>query len=212
VNCNIHVYSLRDGSGSGSGQIPTGFGSCGFGFRDGFSLTVFGFDFEFGIGFGFGFGFSPVDIQWISKINHLELKLIFYNMLIITCLLILLNLIYTCEYGYIYPRVSGIHSGFGYPFGFRVSAGLVLVMDFHPNRFSVRVRFSILGFGFRCTETPPDPNPTRCYPYIHYNICNIQMKHMQHLDETIKTFGTHTCNMLLKIAEIFETYTCNICV
>jgi RNase adaptor protein for sRNA GlmZ degradation len=94
----------------------------------------------------------------------------------------LLPLIYTCEYGYIYPRVSGIHSGFGYPFGFRVSAGLVLVMDFHPN------------------------------PYIHYNICNIQMKHMQHLDETIKTFGTHTCNMLLKIAEIFETYTCNICV
>jgi hypothetical protein len=29
---------------------------------------------------------------WISKINHLELKLMFYNMLIITCLLRLLNL------------------------------------------------------------------------------------------------------------------------
>ena len=29
-----------------------------------------------------------MDIQWISKINHLELKLKFYNMLIITCLLI----------------------------------------------------------------------------------------------------------------------------
>jgi hypothetical protein len=29
---------------------------------------------------------------WISKINHLKLKLMFYNMLIITCLLILLNL------------------------------------------------------------------------------------------------------------------------
>ena len=44
------------------------------------------------IGFGFGFGFPPVDIQWISEINHLELKLMFYNMLIITYLLILLNL------------------------------------------------------------------------------------------------------------------------
>jgi hypothetical protein len=43
-------------------------------------------------GFGFGFGFPPVDIQWISEINHLELKLMFYNMLIITCLLRLLNL------------------------------------------------------------------------------------------------------------------------
>jgi hypothetical protein len=29
---------------------------------------------------------------WISEINHLELKLMFYNMLIITCLLRLLNL------------------------------------------------------------------------------------------------------------------------
>ena len=57
----------------------------------------------------------------------------------------LLPLIYTCEYVYIYPRISDIHSGFGYPFGFRVSAGLVLVMDFHPNRFRVRVRVSILG-------------------------------------------------------------------
>jgi hypothetical protein len=46
---------------------------------------------------------------------------------------------------YIYPRVSGIHLGFGYPFGFRVSAGLVLVIDFHLNRFSVRVRVSVLG-------------------------------------------------------------------
>jgi hypothetical protein len=75
---------FRDGSRSGSGQIPAGFGSCGFGFEDGFSPTVFGF--------GFGFGFSPVDIQWISETNHLELKLMFYNMLIITYLLRLLNL------------------------------------------------------------------------------------------------------------------------
>ena len=49
--------------------------------------------------------------------------------------------------------------------GFRVSAGLVLVMDFHPNRFRVRIRVSISGFGFGCTETPPDPNPTRCHSY-----------------------------------------------
>jgi hypothetical protein len=74
----------KDGSGSVSGRIPAGFGSCGFEFGDGFSPTVFGF--------GIGFGFSPVDIQWISEINHLELKLMFYNMLIITCLLRLLNL------------------------------------------------------------------------------------------------------------------------
>jgi hypothetical protein len=65
-----------------------GFGFCGFRFGDDFSPMVFGF----GIGFGFGFGFPPADIQWISKINHLELKLMFYNMLIITYLLRLLNL------------------------------------------------------------------------------------------------------------------------
>jgi hypothetical protein len=82
----------KDDSGSGSGQMSAGFGSCGFRFRDDFSPTVFGFGFGFGIGFGFGFDFPPVDIQWISEINHLELKLMFYNMLIITCLLRLLNL------------------------------------------------------------------------------------------------------------------------
>jgi hypothetical protein len=76
--------SGKDGSGSVSGRIPVGFRSCGFGFGDGFSPTVFGF--------GFGFSFSPVDIQWISEINYLELKLMFYNMLITTCLLRLLNL------------------------------------------------------------------------------------------------------------------------
>jgi hypothetical protein len=89
--CDVRVVA-KDGSGSGSGRISAGFGSCGFGFGDDFSSTVFGFGFGFGIGFGFGFGFPPVDIQWISEINHLELKLMFYNMLIITCLLRLLNL------------------------------------------------------------------------------------------------------------------------
>jgi hypothetical protein len=77
-----NTREIKDGSGSGLGRISTGFGSCGFWFGDDFSPTVFGF--------GFGFGFPPVDIQWISEISHLELKLMFYNMLIITCLLRLL--------------------------------------------------------------------------------------------------------------------------
>jgi hypothetical protein len=88
------VIAAKDGSGSVSGRIPAGFGSCRFGFGDGFLPTVFGFGFGFGfgIGFDFGFGFSSVDIQWISELNHLEFKLMFYNMLIITCLHRLLNL------------------------------------------------------------------------------------------------------------------------
>ena len=79
----------RDGSGSGSVQVSAGFGLSGFGFGVGFSPTVF----RFGFGFHFGFWFPPVDIQWISEINHLELKLMFYNMLMITCLFRLLNLL-----------------------------------------------------------------------------------------------------------------------
>ena len=70
-------------------RVSEGFGFSGFGFGVGFSSTVFRFGFEF----GFGFWFPPVDIQWISEINHLELKLMFYNILMITCLLILLNLL-----------------------------------------------------------------------------------------------------------------------
>ena len=58
--------------------------------------------------------------------------------------------------------------GFRASFGFRVSAGLVLVMDFHPNRFRVRVRVSISGFdfGFRLwvhgdsTRSEPDLLPS----------------------------------------------------
>ena len=68
-------------------RVSAGFDFSGFGFGVGFSPTVFRF------GFGFGFWFPPVDIQWIFEINHLELKLIFYNMLMITCLLRLLNLL-----------------------------------------------------------------------------------------------------------------------
>jgi hypothetical protein len=58
--------------------------------------------------------------------------------------------------------------------------------------------------------------------YGHCNICNIQIKHLQHTFETTKIFKTYTSNILVqlvqhmqhtfKIAEIFETYTCNICV
>ena len=77
---------LRDGSGSGSVRVSEGFGFSGFGFGVAFSPTVFRFGFEFGFGFGLWFWFPPVDIQWISEINYLELKLMFYNMLIITCL------------------------------------------------------------------------------------------------------------------------------
>ena len=77
----------RDGSGSGSVRVFAGFGFSGFGFGVGFSPTVF----RFGFGLGFGFWFPPVDIQWISEINHLELILMFYNMLMITCLLSLLK-------------------------------------------------------------------------------------------------------------------------
>ena len=115
------------------------------------------------------FGFHP----WISEINHLELKFMFYNMLMITCLLRLLNLLkvdsrkyllFVASYLYMWICVY-LSADFGYPFGFLVSAGLILVMDFHPNRFRIRVRILISDFDFRCTETSPDPNPTGCHPY-----------------------------------------------
>ena len=85
--------AYRDGSGSGSVWISAGFGFSDFGFGIAFSPTVFRFVFEFGFGFGFEFWFPLVDIQWISEINYLELKLMFYNMLMMTCLLRLLNLL-----------------------------------------------------------------------------------------------------------------------
>ena len=89
TNSKKQKVMSRDGSGSGSVRVSAGFGFSGFGFGVGFSPTVF----RFGFGFGFGVRFPPVDIQWISEINHLELKLMFYNMLMITCLLRLLNLL-----------------------------------------------------------------------------------------------------------------------
>ena len=85
--------AYRDGSRSGSVWISAGFGFSGFGFGITFSPTVFRFVFEFGFEFGFGFWFPLMDIQWISEINYLELKLMFYNMLMIICLLRLLNLL-----------------------------------------------------------------------------------------------------------------------
>ena len=85
-------HETKDSNGVVLGRISADFGSCGFRFGDDFLPTVFGFGAPKLIGFGFGFGFPPMDIQWISEINHLELKLMFYNMLIITYLLILLNL------------------------------------------------------------------------------------------------------------------------
>ena len=61
--------------------------SAGFGSR-GFRPTIFGFGALKPIRFGFKFSFLPVDIQNKS----LELIFIFYNMVIITCLLRLCNL------------------------------------------------------------------------------------------------------------------------
>ena len=74
-------------------RVSADFGFSGFGFGVGFSPTVFRFRFGFGFGFSFEFWFPLVDIQWISEINYLELKLMFYNMLMIICLLRLLNLL-----------------------------------------------------------------------------------------------------------------------
>ena len=82
------AVSVKDGNRSGLGRISAGFGFYGFRFGDGFSPTVCGF----GAPKPIGFGFPSVDIQWISEINHLELKLMFYNILIILYLLRLLNL------------------------------------------------------------------------------------------------------------------------
>ena len=90
----ITLFSvIRDGSGSGSVRVSAGFDFSGFGFDVVFSPMVFRFGFGLGFGFGFGFWFPPVDIQWISEIDYLELKLMFYNMLMIICLLRLLNLL-----------------------------------------------------------------------------------------------------------------------
>jgi hypothetical protein len=33
------------------------------------------------------------------------------------------------------------------------------------------------------------------YVYNHFNICNIQIKHLQHMSEIGETFGTYTCNI-----------------
>jgi len=78
-------HIIKDGSGLVFGSASFGFS----GFGGSFLSTVFGFGASKPIGFGFGFGFPPVEI---SKINHLELKFIFYNMIIIIYLLRLLNL------------------------------------------------------------------------------------------------------------------------
>ena len=74
-------------------RVSAGFDFSGFGFGVCFSPTVFRFGFGFGLGFGLGFWFPPVHIQRIFEINHLELKLMFYNMLMISCLLRLLNIL-----------------------------------------------------------------------------------------------------------------------
>jgi hypothetical protein len=54
---------------------------------------------------------------------------------------------------------------FGLSVGFRISAGLVLGMNFHPKWCSDRIRIFGSGFGFGCPDTPSDPNPIRCHLY-----------------------------------------------
>ena len=65
---------------------------------------------------------------------------------------------YCSYYIAIQKRVSGIHSGFGYP---RI---LVSGMDFDPNRCSGRVRVLSSDFDFGCPEAPPNSNPIHCHP------------------------------------------------
>jgi len=83
----LYICRIKDGSGAVSGRISTGFDFCGFGFGDNFHPRLLGSGSET-YRFGFVFGFPPVDIQ--NKL--LELNFIFYNILIITCLLRLSNL------------------------------------------------------------------------------------------------------------------------
>jgi len=84
----LSIKIIKDGNRAVLGWISAGFGSHGFGFGDDFFTHGFWVRGPKPI----RFGFPPVDIQCISKINYLELKFIFCNMLIVTCLLRLLNL------------------------------------------------------------------------------------------------------------------------
>jgi len=94
-----------------------------------------------------------VDVQSIPKINHLKTKLMFYNILIIICLLKTINffskltheiiyylfpLVYTCEYVYIYHAYVYRKSILLLLCcsGFWGSTGLVMGMDYHLNRYS----------------------------------------------------------------------------
>jgi hypothetical protein len=92
---------------------------------------------------------------------------------------ILLPLIYTCEYVYICAYVYkslDCSSYVAIRIGFRVSnrvsyiRGFGFGMNFHPNRCSGRFRVLCSGFDFGCPDTPPDPNPTRCYPYLQVQL------------------------------------------
>ena len=47
---------------------------------------------------------------------------------------------------------------------------MVLVMDFHPNWFRVRVQVSISNFDFEYMETPPDPKPNPWHPYVGHTL------------------------------------------
>jgi len=130
-----------------------------------------------------GFGFHP----WISKINHLELKHMFYNMLMIICLLRLLNLlkvelwkyllfVASCLYMWICVfirgfrvsiRVSGIR-GFGFGDGFPPES-----VSGSGSGFDFGFRFWVHGDS---TRSEPDPLPS-LQPYgrwLHESLSHLQ--------------------------------------
>ena len=63
-----------------------------------------------------------------------------------------------------------------YPFRFGYPRASVLGLNLYPNRSSGRVRVSSSGFGFGCPDTPPEPNPTRCHPYLkRYTVEGVEL-------------------------------------
>lgn len=57
-------------------------------------------------------------------------------------------------------------TGFRYPIGFRGSAGFGFGDGFSPESVFGWVRVLSWIFGFGWPDTPPDPNPPHCRPYV----------------------------------------------
>jgi hypothetical protein len=102
-------------------------------------------------------------------------------------------------------RVLGIRSGFGYSrvwFWWWISTRIGV-------RFGFGFRFRVSIFGARRLH------PIRTRPVAilsHYNICNIQIKYLQHTSETDEIFWTNSCNIPLKHLQHVQHLwsTCNI--